>query len=121
MAQGIVDLLELVEIDKQQCRQPFGVVGNRQQPFDLVAEIDPIRQRRQFVVAGKTADPGFRILPLGDVFHQHHGAAAGHRLKCPGQRAAPGNIGVGGDDVPGLGILYFREDHLALAPRSSRR
>ena len=83
MTQRIVDLLELIEIDKQQRRQSLGIVRNRQQPLDFVAEIEPVGQRRQLVVARQMADPGFGGAPLGDVFQQHDRAAAGHRLECP--------------------------------------
>ena len=55
MTQGVVDLLELIEVDKQQCRQLVGVMRDRQQPFDLVAEIEPVGQRRQFVVTRQMA------------------------------------------------------------------
>ena len=83
MAQRVVDLLELVEIDEQQCRQPAGLMRNRQQAFDLVAEIDPVGQRGQFVIARQMADPRLGVAPLGDVLEQHDGATAGHRLECP--------------------------------------
>ena len=83
MTQGVVDLLELVEVDEQQRRQLLGVVRNRQQALDLVAEIDPVGKRGQFVVTRQMGDPGFGVAPFGDVFQQHDGAAAGHRLECP--------------------------------------
>ena len=83
MTQRIVDLLELIEVDEQQRRQLLGIVRNRQQALDLVAEIDPVGQRRQFVIARQMGDSGFRIAPLGDVFQQHDRAAAGHRLERP--------------------------------------
>ena len=117
MTQGVVDLLELVEIDEQQCRQLLGIVPYRQQAADLVAEIDPVGKRGQFVVTRQMADPGFGVAPLGDVFKQHDGAAARHRLERPGQRPASGDVGIGGDDIPRLRILDFREDH----PSARRR
>jgi hypothetical protein len=61
MAERVVDLLELVEVDEQQRRQLFGALLDASRPPDLVAEIDPVRQRRQFVVARQMTDPGFRI------------------------------------------------------------
>ena len=84
MTQGVVDLLELVEVDEQQCRQLLGFVPQGQQTADLVTEIDPVGKRGQFVVTRQMTDPGFRVAPLGDVFKQHDGAAARHRLECPG-------------------------------------
>ena len=83
MTQGIVDLLELIEVDKQQCRQLVGAMRNRQQAPDLVAEIDPVGQSREFVVTRQMRDSGFRCAPFGNVFQQHDGAAAGHRLEGP--------------------------------------
>jgi len=83
MTERVVDLLELIEIDKQQCRQLLGIILKRQQALDLVAEADPIGQRRQFVITRKMADPGLGIAPLGNVFEQDDGAATGHRLECP--------------------------------------
>ncbi len=49
---------------------------------------------------------------------QHDGAAARHRLERPGQRPASGDVGIGGDDIPRLGILDFREDHPAARRRN---
>ena len=83
MAERVVDLLELIEVDEQQRRQLLGVALARQQPSDLVAEIDAVGQRGEFVVARQMGDPGFGVAPLGDVLEQHDGAAAGHRLKGP--------------------------------------
>ena len=81
MAERVVDLLELVEVDEQQRRQLLGTVLGRQQVADLVAEIDPVGQRGQFVVARQMADLGFGVAPLGDVLEQHDCAALGHRLE----------------------------------------
>ena len=83
MAERVVDLLELVEIDEQQCRELVGVVRKAQQALDLVTEIDPVGKRRQLVVARQMADLGLRVAPLGDILEQHDGAAAGHRLERP--------------------------------------
>ena len=83
MTERVVDLLELIEVDEQQCRQLLGIMRNRQQALDLVAEIDPVGKPRQFVVTRQMRDSGFRGTPFGNVFEQHDGAAAGHRLKCP--------------------------------------
>ena len=121
MTQGVVDLLELIEIDEQQCRQLLGALLDRQQPADLVAEIDPVGQRGQFVVTRQMADPGFRVAPLGDVFKQHDGAAARHRLERPGQRPASGDVGIGGDDSRACEFSIFREDHACRSPPKSIR
>ena len=117
MAERVVDLLELVEVDEQQRRQLIGALLGGKQAADLVAEIDPVGQRGEFVVARQMADARFGVAPLGDVFQEHDGAAAGHRLERPRQRTAAHRIGIGGDHVAGLGILDFGEDHLAAGSR----
>ena len=108
MTQGVVDLLELIEVDEQQRRQLLGIVRGCQKMLDFVAEIDPVRKPRQFVKTRQMRNSGFRVAPFGDVFKQHDGAAACHRLECPGQRAASDDIRIGGDDIPGPRILEFR-------------
>jgi len=40
---------------------------NRQQTLDLVAEIEPVGQRRQFVVTRQMGNSGFGVAPFGDV------------------------------------------------------
>ena len=47
MAERVVDLLELVEVDEQQRRQLLGALLGRQQIAHLVAEIDPVGQPGQ--------------------------------------------------------------------------
>jgi hypothetical protein len=42
MAERIVDLLELIEIDEQQGRQPGPAVCERQQAFDFVTKAEPV-------------------------------------------------------------------------------
>ena len=121
VTERVVDLLELVEIDEQQRRQLLRALLDRQQAPDLVAEIDPVRKRRQFVVAGQMADPGFRVAPLGNVFDQHDRAAARHRLECPGQRPVPRDVGIGRNHVPRLRVLDFRQDHPAARRRDRTR
>ena len=62
--------------------------GERQRPVELLAEEGPIRQAGQSIVTRKVTDLGFRVLPLGNVFHQHHRAAVldgmeGERERAP--------------------------------------
>ena len=57
MAERVVDLLELVEVDEQQRRQlRRAPCWLREQTADLVAEIDPVGQRGELVVARQMAD-----------------------------------------------------------------
>ena len=118
MAERIVDLLELVEVDEQQRRELVGLARRREEMLDLVAEIDAVGQCGQFVITRKMADPRFGGAPLGDVLDQHHRAAAGHRLERPGQRAAAGDVRIGRDDVAGLRILDLGQDDLAADSRN---
>ena len=121
MAERVVDLLELVEVDEQQRRQLFGALLDRQQAADLVAEIDPVGKLGQFVVARQMADPGFRVLALGDVLDQHDGAAAGHRLERPGQRAVLAEVRIGRDDVAGAGVSRSPAGSAGRSPPTSFR
>jgi len=118
MAEGVVDLLELIEVDEQQRRHMVAAMLGRQQAADLVAEIDAVGQRREFVIAGQVADAGLRIAPLGDVLEQYHGAAAGHRLERPRHVAAARRIRIGRDHVAGLGVVDLGQDHLAARRRN---
>ena len=86
MAERIVDLLELVEVDEQQRGQVLGIVLDASSRSISSRKLTPVRKRGQFVEARQMADLGFGVAPLGDVFEQHDGAAAGHRLESPGQR-----------------------------------
>ncbi len=114
MTERIVDLLELIEIDEQQRRHLLGAVRARQEMADFVAEIDPVRQSRQFVVTCQMRDPGFRIAPLGDVLEQNDGAAVGHRLERPRQCAATRHVGIGRDDALCLRVLDLGKDHVGI-------
>ena len=117
MAERVVDLLELVEVDEQQRGHVVAALGRQQAP-DLVAEIDAVRQGGEFVVAGQVADPRLGVAPLGDVLEQHHGAAAFHRLERPRHEAAARGIGIGRDHVAGAGILDLGHDHPAARRRN---
>ena len=87
MAERVVDLLELIEVDEQQRRQVRPVVRIRELALDFVLEADPVGQPGQLVEAREVIDARLRVASLGDVLHQHDGAAVGHRLERPLQRA----------------------------------
>jgi hypothetical protein len=87
MAQRVVDLLELVEVDEVNGeRTPAPQRGDRR--VHLVPEEGAIGQVREDVVARQLVDLGLCSLALGDVLEQHNGAAPRHGLEGEGQRAA---------------------------------
>ena len=79
MAERIVDLLELVEIDEQ-----HGAAVERarraQRVLELVVEEGAVRQAGDGVEARHVVDLGLGGLALGDVLDDHHGAAVLHHL-----------------------------------------
>ncbi len=73
MTQRVVDLLELIEVDKEQ-RRLRRLAGRRSEQFlDLVAEADAVRQARQFIDPRHMADLRFGIAAFGDVFDENDG------------------------------------------------
>src|ERR1700693_5263397 len=91
MAEGIVYLLELIKVDKHE-----GAVAaapcKRQRPVQLLAEKGAVREPGQGIVARKMTDLGFRVLALGNVFHQPHRAAVLHRMEGERERAPVANF-----------------------------
>ena len=79
MAERVVDLLELVEIDEQ-----HGAAVERarraQRVLELVVEEGAVRQAGHGVEARHVVDLGLGGLALGDVLDDHHGAAVLHHL-----------------------------------------
>ena len=98
MAQRVVDLLELVEVDEVDGERPAAAQADHGS-VHLVAEQRAVRQAGEGIVAGELVDLGLGHAPVGDVLEQHDGAAVGHRVEGERQRA------------PLLGL----EEHLAVA------
>ena len=63
MAQRVVDLLELVEVDEQERRQLVAAILDCQETSDFVAEIDPVGKLGEFVVPREVADLGLSVCP----------------------------------------------------------
>ncbi len=68
MSERIVDALELVDVDIEQC-ELLALTGSLQLAFDLFAEQHPVRQIGQCVVMRKMRDLLVGAPALGDVFH----------------------------------------------------
>ncbi len=105
MAERVVDLLELIEIDEQHgaglARMPRG----SQRLVDLVAKVSPVRQAGERVVARHVADLGLGVLALGDVLDQHDRAAVFHRLEGEREIASVQRVD---DDVARLAVALMR-------------
>ena len=108
------DLLELVEVDEQQCAELVAGMRHREQMLDLVAEVQPVRQRGQLVVPREMRDARLRAAAFGDVLDQHDAAAAGHRLERPGQRAALGIGRIGRHDLAGQPVFDLGDDQIGI-------
>src|SRR6202035_1038774 len=79
MAQRVVDILEVVEVEAQHGECPVAAQMG-QTSFDLLPEEKSIWQIRQCVVERHMGDLGFGLSTLGDVFMRDHPAAAAHML-----------------------------------------
>ena len=68
MSERIVDALELVDVDIEQC-ELLAATGLPQLAFDLFPEQHPVRQVGQRVVMRKVRNLLVGAPALGDVFH----------------------------------------------------
>ena len=78
VAQRVVDLLELVEVDEVYGERTAAPQGGERR-VHLVAEEGAVGQVGQHVVARQMVDLGLGGLALGDVLEQHDRAAVRHR------------------------------------------
>jgi len=79
MTEGVVNALELVEIETQD-RQAFAALDALDLVIELFEQQHAIRQIRQRVMARHVRDAFFRTLTFGDIFVGREPAAAGDRL-----------------------------------------
>ncbi|KAF0133222.1 MAG: hypothetical protein FD152_1688, partial [Xanthobacteraceae bacterium] len=80
VAQRVVDLLEVVEIDEQH-REEVVAAGHGQGGIQPLLEQQPVRQAGQRIVPGHMGQPGFRAPLLGNVLDRNHEATRFHRLE----------------------------------------
>ncbi len=106
VAERIVHLLEVVEVDAQQCE---GRIAPRaqQRVLDPRHQLHAIRQAGQVVVPRKVADACLGRATFRDVLNEDHAAPALHRPSREGQDAPTGGflrlVGrVDGHDLPPL-------------------
>ncbi len=70
VAVGVVDPLEVVEVDEQQPDQPAAPVPSRQRPLEVVAHEHTIREARQRIVEGVVDELRLEPLAIGHVDEQ---------------------------------------------------
>ena len=69
MAEGVVDVLEVVEIDEKHgsgsavARHSLGLLR------ELLLEVPPVEQTGQEIVIDEVFEAARQLLPLGDVLH----------------------------------------------------
>jgi hypothetical protein len=86
MAERVVDLLELVEIDEQH-RAAVESARRAQRAVELIMEERAVRQPGHGIEARHVADLGFGGLSLGDVLDDQDGTAVLHHLDGEFERA----------------------------------
>ena len=80
VAQGVVHVLEAVEVDKQD-GQLFGAArGAQQGVLQAVVEQQAVRQRGERIVVGQVVELFLRLLDLGDVARHAH-VMGGQRMR----------------------------------------
>ena len=62
MAERIIDVLEVIEVEKQQCNSAAFTMGKRDALFNAITQQSAVRQIRQRVAIGKMADALFEFL-----------------------------------------------------------
>jgi hypothetical protein len=75
VAEGVVDLLEAVEVDEQHGHAVAGALGALERLGEAVVEQAAVGQAGERVVVGLHPDQGFGLLALGDVGDDAHQAA----------------------------------------------
>ncbi len=106
MAQRIVDVLEVVEIEAEH-RHLIVAPNEPQGLFELFAEQRPVRQIGQRVMARHVRDLFLGGLPFGDVFERGNPSAALHGLFDHAERASAA-IDRPGHDPAGPGVRHQR-------------
>src|SRR4029453_12788241 len=67
MAEGVVDLLEAVEVEVDERKLAARAARSRDRLLERRVELEPVRDLGEGVVAGEVADAPFGALALGDV------------------------------------------------------
>ena len=102
MTPSVVDELEAVEIEIEDCE--FGAVASRlfQAFCDLLAELEPIEQARQRIAHGKLRNPRFGRAPLGYVLMRPDPASVVQPLLALHDEAAVFQMHISDDAAVGL-------------------
>jgi hypothetical protein len=72
MAEGVVDRLEIVDVDAERRGAALAAPRPRQHLFHALAERQPVGEQRQRVVMRHEGDARLGALSLGDVDRRHH-------------------------------------------------
>ena len=93
VAEGVVDVLEVVEIEEV-CRYLFTAFGPGKRLFELLIEQDAVGQAGERVVMRHVGDLGLGAALLGDVLMRRDRSAVGHRPHRDGEAAAVAELAV---------------------------
>ena len=86
MAERVVDVLEVIEVEHQQCAFAAVAADERRLGLELMAEAVAIEQPGQMVVIGEVLEPVLVSLAIGDVLdlrEQPQWTAADRDRGCP--------------------------------------
>ena len=72
MTEGVVDVLEVVEVDEERGHGPVFAPGAHEHLFGPVEDEGPVGQAGQGVVEGLVGELVLRLLALGDVAQVGH-------------------------------------------------
>jgi hypothetical protein len=109
MAQRIIDILKVVEIQKLLGHHGIGP-GLAQRLLEPLAKQRPIGQPRERIVMGQVGDGGLRAAQLGDVLMRGDPTAVRHRLDGDGKMTAVAELG--GVRAKGLAGRQARQQRL---------
>ena len=93
MAERVVDVLEVVEIEKMRGHF-FAAFGPGERLFELLIEQDAVGQAGQGIVMRHVGDLGLGAALLGDVLMRRDRSAVGHRPHRDGEATAVAELAV---------------------------
>ena len=93
MAEGVIDVLEIVEIEEV-CRYLFTAFGPVKRLFELLIEEGAVGQAGKSVVMRHVGDLGLGAALVGDVLMRRHCSTVGHGPNRNGEAASVAELAV---------------------------
>ena len=74
MAAGVIDDLELIQVEVQQRIGRLACLGTFQRALETALELAPVDQSRENIVARVVAEPAVELARFADVMENQHAA-----------------------------------------------